>query len=119
MCKVVRLLNENIILTAAHCAILYPKYVRVGHSDYQSEKVKKYKISEVLIHPEFKCYNQHNINDIALLKLEKNLTFDKTIQPIQLPREDFSFNTVDKENTTILLAGWGRITEWIRLTLFF
>ena len=47
------------------------------------------------------------LNIIILSVFEKNLVFDHAIQPIALPNRNFDFNTIDKENTLLLVAGWG------------
>ena len=46
--------------------------------------------------------------DIALLKLSEELKFNKEIQPIALPDEDFNeTNYLDKSRSKFMVAGWG------------
>lgn len=56
-------------------------------------------VSHVIIH---ESYNKSNTdNDIALLKLSRNITFTRNVKPICLPRDDV------EENTMCITTGWG------------
>jgi len=102
------LINEQWLLTAAHC--VYSKSaknfkVRLGdwnaratnepleHEDFDIELIKVNKD----FHP--KNFN----NDIALIKLDRPVTFKKHIQPVCLPDKDELVH--DK---TGYVTGWGR-----------
>ena len=101
------IISENIILTAAHCVVerrWSQIDVAIGHSTLnQSIWVK---VESKLIHPNYLEYDITQYEegvfdlfentalvsnaDIALLKLSENLKFNKAIQPIALPDEDFN-----------------------------
>ena len=123
------IISKNIILTAAHC-------VNKGWSEFNkgSEPIKKLsifvrvgnpwlihsirvKVKSKIIHPNYFTYAYKNskyrvtrVNnyDIALLELSEDLNFNKTIQPIALPDEDFDeTNYLDKSTSKFMVAGWG------------
>ena len=76
--------NRNVVLTAAHCLVNSTKIeIFFGHSNSTSDKVISSRVEKTLIHPNF----TENDNDIALLKLEENLVFSDSVQPIALPQE--------------------------------
>uniref|UniRef100_A0A3Q3AL74 coagulation factor Xa n=1 Tax=Kryptolebias marmoratus TaxID=37003 RepID=A0A3Q3AL74_KRYMA len=99
------ILNEYIILTAAHC---------MNHSDYMSVKLGEFdtmvnegreavhKVDAVIVHYNYKPVTYHN--DIALIKLATPITFSSYILPACLPEADFA----EKEG---LVSGFGRIGE--------
>ncbi|XP_070498453.1 chymotrypsin-like protease CTRL-1 isoform X2 [Chironomus tepperi] len=96
------LINDRDILTAGHCFFLDEAYdIHLGgtpaknYSDAIRVKNNQY---ELFVHPE---YNHSLVkNDIALIKLNKPVTFSETIHPIRL-----SFNNFDvPQNLT--LTGW-------------
>ena len=124
------IISENIILTAAHCVVerrWSQIDVAIGHSILnQSTWVK---VESTLIHPNYLRYRRKQWEpeegvtylqdlvdhlapvmtaDIALLKLSENLKFNKKIQPIALPDEDFNeTNYLDKSRSKFMVAGWG------------
>ncbi|XP_070498452.1 brachyurin-like isoform X1 [Chironomus tepperi] len=96
------LISNRDILTAGHCFFLDEAYdIHLGgtpaknYSDAIRVKNNQY---ELFVHPE---YNHSLVkNDIALIKLNKPVTFSETIHPIRL-----SFNNFDvPQNLT--LTGW-------------
>ena len=85
------LIAKDWILTAAHCVYDSRKiYVQMGHSDLDSEEIVLTSVESVLVHPEYDTVskNYYKINDIALLRLEDDLIFDKSVQPIELSTEE-------------------------------
>ena len=83
------IITKNLVMTAAHCLFNTKKEfnkkisVLMGHSDISSTLIKKEIVESILVHP------QHGIkkyyNDVALLRLSKDLEFDDSVQPIGLP----------------------------------
>ena len=85
--------------------------VSIGHSSvYHSITVR---VKSRLIHPNyFDSYVKYRQGlktyDIALLELSEDLKFNKEIQPIALPDEDFNeTNYLDKSRSKFMVAGWG------------
>uniref|UniRef100_A0A3Q3AL05 coagulation factor Xa n=1 Tax=Kryptolebias marmoratus TaxID=37003 RepID=A0A3Q3AL05_KRYMA len=97
------ILNEYIILTAAHC---------MNHSDYMSVKLGAsnkqtvHKVDAVIVHYNYKPVTYHN--DIALIKLATPITFSSYILPACLPEADFAEKVNFLEG---LVSGFGRIGE--------
>ena len=82
------IISRNVILTGAHCVSNAKNiYVQMGHSDLNSEEIILKTVKSVLEHPEY--YDGHwKMNDIALLRLQDDLTFNKFIHPITLSTEE-------------------------------
>ena len=85
--------------------------VSIGHSSvYHTITVR---VKSRLIHPnyfdKFVVYRRGlRTYDIALLELSEDLKFNKEIQPIALPNEDFNeTNYLDKSRSKFMVAGWG------------
>ena len=85
--------------------------VSLGHSSvYHSITVR---VKSRLIHPNYfdkyvKYRQGLKTYDIALLELSEALKFNKEIQPIALPDEDFNeTNYLDKSRSKFMVAGWG------------
>jgi len=101
------LVNRRYAVTAAHCvstAATATHLVAAGEHDVQADvetkKAQAIKVT-VIAHPQ---YNKDTIdNDIAILKLEKDITFNSNVVPACLP--------TDKSKTyagqTAVVSGWG------------
>lgn len=63
-------------------------------------------IDEIIIHEEYKPDTRDNLNDIALVRLAKDVKMTRFVQPICLPRGKFA-NDV-KEGQIHTVAGWGQ-----------
>ena len=127
------ILTENVIITAAHCVLNVSKIaVLVGHPNITSEEIFATSVKSLIIHPD---YNRHGKfrGDLALLQLHTNLCFNKSIQPIALPKNDLPFlpkndlplpiktvfeelieeiealkNKKASKSTKFFVAGWGK-----------
>lgn len=114
------LINEQYILTAAHCVVDKATGLKKKESDYtvrlgdldiavDTDKATPvdFKVIELIPHAE---YNPTLIkNDIAIMKLDKPLTqFTDFIRPICLPPIP-SLPTSQFEDTTPFIAGWGTV----------
>jgi secreted trypsin-like serine protease len=88
------IITKNLIMTAAHCLFNSKKEfnkaisVLMGHSDISSTLIKKERVQSVLVHPQQRKTKYYN--DVALLRLSKDLLFDNTVQPIALSNDDIT-----------------------------
>ncbi|XP_058449203.1 uncharacterized protein LOC131429172 [Malaya genurostris] len=101
------LIWDNFVLTAAHCAVdernQAPDVVRLGDIDLYSAHDDQYaqqlKVVDIIRHPMHKFSSHYH--DIALLKLEKNVTLHDTVAPACLwLDEELRFRKLEA-------AGWG------------
>ncbi|XP_049549322.1 CLIP domain-containing serine protease 14D-like [Anopheles darlingi] len=110
------LINQRYILTAANCVSGIPRCwkvhgVRLGEWDFITSDVCDsghaaswapidIGIEEIVVHSEYKRFDERQRNDIALVRLSSDVQYTAHIQPICLPFQ----------NTTTLIAytvGWG------------
>lgn len=80
-------INENWIITAAHCATGYPIDYIVVANQYnilvQEGSERKYLVTKIVRHEHWD--GSLNVNDIALMKVNREIEFDDWVQPIALP----------------------------------
>ncbi|XP_022227128.2 transmembrane protease serine 9 [Drosophila obscura] len=95
------ILNEQWILTAGHCVETFaPALVNViTGTNRWAEPGAVYYTSDIHMHCLYDQPYMHN--DIALVKLTQNITFDEFTQPIELPTRPV------REGDEIVLTGWG------------
>ncbi|KAG7175805.1 Serine protease grass-like [Homarus americanus] len=117
------LINNHYIVTAAHC--VHPDFtyanklekIRLGEHnlnqnpdcvDVEGKKVcsapvEEYTSQEVTIHPNFTRRGVYETvsDDIALIRLDREVVFSETIHPICLPAVD------EKPPQLATVAGWG------------
>ena len=102
------ILDSKTILTAAHCVdwinFTSDFFATIGINSLNETLItgiNSFKVKSFKIHWN---YNKKRIlNDIAIVKLKKALTFTDEIQPICLPP---SFNLKIVLNKDIIVAGW-------------
>ncbi|XP_076065729.1 venom protease-like [Oratosquilla oratoria] len=108
------LVTRRHVLTAAHCfgsnSAPDPTDVKLGEHnllrDDDGANPESFKIIDVRSHP---AYNPRDIsNDIAMVKLDRDVTFSLGIQPACLP-DKFKDDTFVGKNLTV--AGWGTISS--------
>ncbi|KAL1432598.1 hypothetical protein MTO96_013070 [Rhipicephalus appendiculatus] len=86
------LIDKRHVLTASHC-------VREANDTTEEE----FAIEHICEHrASYKTYN-----DIAIIKLEKDVSLSEFIQPVCLP--EYSITDTLPENTELYATGWGRI----------
>ncbi|XP_054842877.1 granzyme A-like [Eublepharis macularius] len=100
------LIQNNWVLTAAHCNIKKEATAILGaHSLSKKETEKQiFQITRVVAHPKFNSTTKEN--DIMLLQLNRKAKITQAVKTIKIPRtyEDI------KAGTQCLVTGWG-ITE--------
>ncbi|XP_058981501.1 uncharacterized protein LOC109611842 [Musca domestica] len=113
------LITNRYVLTAAHCVNTVDPVigVRLGEYDTSTEEdciklgprwrcnppVEDIGIENIVAHPEYS--KSKHVNDIALIKLDRNVEFKKHIEPICLPIFSNSVQTQPEDH--FLIAGWG------------
>ncbi|XP_067112211.1 tryptase-2-like [Osmerus mordax] len=106
-------LNEEWVLTAAHCVdpspLLNLSFARLGtHALTGASKFYR-GISRVSSHTNYDV--NRNEYDIALVKLDKKVTYSSQVSPVALPAEDDFFNL----KSECWVTGWGNVHEGIPL----
>nr|CAI5832236.1 unnamed protein product [Callosobruchus analis] len=105
------LLESRWVLTAAHCcgAMVRLRYAMAGLStnpvsDYISDSVTVTMIDQCITHPDYKQADL--VNDIALLRLNKDVSESATISYVGLPTSKLQ-GDIHKWCTHALVMGWG------------
>ncbi|XP_070073820.1 serine protease snake isoform X2 [Drosophila takahashii] len=83
------LISENFVLTAAHCTSIYeaaPKWVRIGDLNLvveeRSVEAQLIRIEKIITYPSYDKGKYYD--DIALLKLEREVELTEYVRPIRL-----------------------------------
>uniref|UniRef100_A0A6P7GH98 Trypsin 5G1-like n=1 Tax=Diabrotica virgifera virgifera TaxID=50390 RepID=A0A6P7GH98_DIAVI len=99
------LINDDTVLTAAHCIIGDPDslYLVAGTSRW-ADKSSTLKIKNITVHEKW-SQDGKNGYDIAIIKLAEKVKFSKKIKTILLPEQD----TKVPVGTALVVAGWGYI----------
>lgn len=97
------LIDQNWVVTAAHCDVTTKNVVVLGEFDFNSPKedIQKLAVQKVFVHPDWSPRNINN--DIALIKLATPAKLVKTVSPVCLTDATDSFKGGDICVTT----GWG------------
>jgi secreted trypsin-like serine protease len=89
------ILNENWILTAAHCAVIFRTkrllIVRAGsvYVSKNNETAKFYEVDKIVVHPWYDEFGDaEEAGDIALLHLKTPIVYTNTIRPICFAASD-------------------------------
>ncbi|XP_051779544.1 vitamin K-dependent protein C [Erpetoichthys calabaricus] len=106
------LIDQNWVLTAAHCIKTATKF-RVRLGDYERLRTEHTEVTllvtEIIVHPNYT--EKIEDNDIALLRLEHPVTFTKYIIPICLPPQPLAESVLNNEGTNVEVTGWGKQHE--------
>ncbi|XP_068973443.1 venom protease-like [Bombus flavifrons] len=107
------LISARHVLTAAHCAIHSSLYVvRIGDLNLKRTDDGAHPIEmgfeSKLIHSDYKHGRSYH-HDIAILRLEKDVSFSEYIRPICLPLEE-SLRNNNFVGYNPFVAGWGKLS---------
>ncbi|XP_073709791.1 vitamin K-dependent protein C-like [Misgurnus anguillicaudatus] len=106
------LIDENWVLTAAHCLETSSRFrVRLGDYDrFRPEGTEKtITVKQHFTHPQYNPITRHN--DIALLQLLGPATFSNYILPACLPSHDLAEQVLHRNGTLTIVTGWGKKNE--------
>lgn len=67
-----------------------------------------YEVDSIIVHPEYRHDDEYQLNDIALLRLDRDVQFTSKIQPICLPHASLQINY---RRRSFLVIGWGKTNE--------
>ncbi|EDV51096.1 chymotrypsin-1 [Drosophila erecta] len=103
------ILSDRWIVTAAHClqdpkSNLSKVLVHVGKVNYFDDKEIVVNRSHTIVHKKFD--RRTALDDIALIRLPKKLTFNKHIQPAKLPSARKTYT-----GSKAIISGWGLTTK--------
>lgn len=120
------LINEQFVLTAAHCDRKVPKswkitQVRLGEWDTRTnpdcqqlvnEKIcndpyQEIRVAKVIVHEQYLPDSKNQLHDIALLKLKTSVTYTEFIKPICLPTDN-NLRKIDFTGHELEVAGFGK-----------
>ena len=101
------------ILTAAHCLNPFVEdEIRVALGFHSLSTIEHldtvYDVEAIIMHPDYRQDDPFQLNDIALLKLNRDVEFTSKIQPICLPDQSIE---VDYDDNRLLVVGWGKTGE--------
>ncbi|KAH8409865.1 hypothetical protein KR222_011269, partial [Zaprionus bogoriensis] len=113
-------INSLYVLTAAHCVTgqVSERYGNVSAlrlGDFKSEpycdyggavgcgRYQRFVVTRTIIHSDYKKDHGLAINDIALLRLDRQIQFDGKLQPICMP----SLELNPPANWSLIACGWG------------
>ncbi|KAI4502708.1 hypothetical protein M0802_001752 [Mischocyttarus mexicanus] len=103
------LINDKWVLSAAHCfyRTLDEYWVaRIGatrRGSFPSPHEQLLRLDHIVLHPDY--IDNGFINDIALLRLERSVTFSDYVRPVCLPQNE------PKSRTICTVTGWGQLFE--------
>uniref|UniRef100_A0A8C0VQM6 Coagulation factor IX n=1 Tax=Cyanistes caeruleus TaxID=156563 RepID=A0A8C0VQM6_CYACU len=102
------IINEKWVVTAAHC--LKPGYTHnltavAGESEEHTEQRRR--VVRLLPHPTYNASVNEYHNDIALLELDRPLTFNSYVSPVCLGSRQFSNALLRQGIGTV--SGWGKL----------
>ncbi|XP_016404387.1 vitamin K-dependent protein C-like [Sinocyclocheilus rhinocerous] len=106
------LIDENWVLTAAHCLETSTRFsVRLG--DYDLFRIEGTEmtlpVKQPIAHPQ---YNHFTVdNDIALLRLATPAKFSTYILPACLPTQNLAERMLHRNGTVTVVTGWGKDNE--------
>ncbi|XP_060113618.1 kallikrein-11-like [Heteronotia binoei] len=99
------LLNRRWILTAAHCRMPGPTYIRLGVTNMTITGFgeQQRRGTEFVVHPNYNPKDKDN--DIMMIRLSQSVDINDSVQPL-----DVAYQCV-APGTQCLVTGWGTVTS--------
>ncbi|XP_035779920.1 CLIP domain-containing serine protease 14D-like [Anopheles albimanus] len=122
------LIHQRYVVTAAHCTASIPSgwklnRVRLGEWDLSSSPDCEgdvcapapldVNVESTIPHPGFTKSGKTAINDIALIRLDRDVTFSEMVHPVCLPTTASERNA-SNETGLAYSSGWGRTVAMLR-----
>ncbi|WP_163835544.1 trypsin-like serine protease [Spartinivicinus ruber] len=107
------LINQQWVITAAHCSPKAGTRVTVGRYDRTTNEGEVIRAEKTIIHPKYNPRSSDN--DIALIKLQRPVSSSLNITPINLADTNIHHNAI-KPGTKVKVAGWGNTQQNIMLS---
>uniref|UniRef100_A0A2M4AUS7 Putative trypsin n=1 Tax=Anopheles triannulatus TaxID=58253 RepID=A0A2M4AUS7_9DIPT len=122
------LFHKRYVVTAAHCIASIPSgwkinYVRLGEwdltrspdceGDVCGQTPIDANVESTIVHPEFTTRGKTTINDIALIRFDRDVTFSEMVHPVCLPTAA-SVRNASNEAGLAYNSGWGRTVAMLR-----
>ncbi|KAM6905398.1 tryptase-2-like [Xenentodon cancila] len=111
------IINKKWLLTAAHCfdenrgAYLRRCSAWVGSHDLQKGSERYMEIENLVRHPDYKNLSNSFENDIALVKLKKEVKFSSHVKTVNLPSITDTFDS----SSECWITGWGQVGNGVPL----
>ncbi|XP_075210149.1 venom protease-like [Lycorma delicatula] len=118
-------INNKYILTAGHCVFdekkqditeIHRFIVVLGayNRNYDDERSKQYFFVSAIKMPKlFHGDSLHDVHDVALIKLHKEITYNDAVSPVCLPQKIFRY-----EGVYGFISGWGTMSYKGKLSQF-
>ncbi|XP_058149628.1 granzyme H isoform X2 [Dasypus novemcinctus] len=105
------LIQEDFVLTAAHCFGRPINVILGAHNwNVQEKTQQRIPVRKAILHPD---YNRKTLsNDIMLLQLERKAKWTAAVRPLSLPRSQEQL----LPGQVCSVAGWGRVAVGISTT---
>lgn len=104
------LINNRYILTAGHCFTdVDPSNVRIilgAHDLTKLQNASIYTADKIIVHEKYEPNSSHQRYDIALIRLNRNVTFTNNIGPVCLPPRNMK-----RSFGSFKVIGWGSLGE--------
>ncbi|XP_015273456.1 PREDICTED: coagulation factor IX [Gekko japonicus] len=104
------IINENWIVTAAHCIAAGPHTIVAGelHTEEDDHTEQYRRVVRIIPYPAYNSSLRYH-NDIALLELDSPLELNSYVTPVCIADKDFTNSLLKFGASTV--SGWGRLAH--------